>query len=165
MMKVVLRRPSTAYAPGTAINLSLTLLPSLSLPGPLPIFCVQLTLLEKTTFRSGEVESSTSGSSGGTTYKISGQRPSVISQSRLETRGEPLFPGPRGAKTWGLILRVPPGEAMAYTVQQGSHIQVAYELKLEIIGGQRGTDVLTVIDKIPVVIGWAAAEASQALVR
>ena len=163
-LQIHLTIPASSYGPSDIIQLPITLLlaPSCNLP-QIPISLIQLSLLEISLFRSSEVESSYPKES----FRLVGQRPALISQSRLEVRGEVLRAGEGGGRSWGLMLRIPQGGpgGVGYTVKGGKHLEVRYEMKVEIFGGVRGDEILGVVEKLPVLVDWMGKVESQEEVK
>ena len=128
-----------------------------------PISLIQLSLYETSLFRSSEVESSYPKES----FRLVGQRPALTSQSRLAVQGEQLRAGEGGGRSWGLMLRIPqagPG-GIGYTVRGGKHLEIKYEIKVEIFGGSAGDELLGVVEKLPVIIDWMSTAESHEEVR
>ena len=157
-LQIHLSRPASAYGPGDTIQLPITLLLAPTSDRPqVQISLIQLSLIETSLFRSSEVESSYPKES----FRLVGQRPALVSQSRLEVRGETLRGGDGGGRSWGLMLRIPPAGpgGIGYTVRGGKHLEVKYEIKVEIFGV--GEELLGVVEKLPVMIDWMSTAESQ----
>lgn len=65
------------------------------------------------------------------------------------------------------MLRIPHGGpgGVGSTVKGGKHLEVRYEMKVEIFGGPTGDELLGVVEKLPIILDWLSKLESQEQVR